>query len=225
MLKIKILLKSYLQLFFQDFLYLTALFTLVVFGLTGDYLLNINPIKKYSLLLIGTFFLGLVVTMNIYRKDSRQNKYLKQKVASYWADVVSQFLVALIVNIFSGVMIFIFSLILNQNVKMDMVGILTLIGVGLLGSGIATLFKMQWGRYTTLGQIGVLVFIYLALSGSVINVLSYVEWFLPPLSKAVVALQRKPSITQLLPITGQIFLYALVLFVISSLVYYKKKKS
>jgi len=221
--KVRIFLKSYLQLIFQDFWYLTMLFAIIVFGLTADHLLGIDSIKKYSLLLIGSFFLSLFSTMNLYHNDSRQNKYLKQKVASYWADTLSQFLVALIVNIFSGCLIFIFSLILNRDILLDTVGILTLIAVGFLGSSIATLFKTQWGRHSSLGQVGVLIFVYLALSGSVISLLDYVEWLLPPLSKIIVTLQSKPFIPQLLPITGQTFLYGLVLFIISSLIYRPKK--
>jgi len=224
-LKIKILLRSYLQLFFQNYLYLTMLFSIIVFGLTADNLLGISAIKKYSLLLIGMFFLSLFSTMNLYHNDSRQNKYLKQKVNSYWWDVLSQFLVALIINTFSGILIFIFSLILNRNIFLDTIGIITLISVGMLGSAIATLFRTQWYNHSSLGQVGVLVFVYLALSGSVISLLSYVDWLLPPLSKMIVALQKKPVITQLLPVTGQAFLYALIVFVISSFLYKKNRKN
>lgn len=223
--KIKILLRSYLQLFFQNYLYLTMLFSIIVFGLTADNLLGISAIKKYSLLLIGMFFLSLFSTMNLYHNDSRQNKYLKQKVNSYWWDVLSQFLVALIINTFSGILIFIFSLILNRNIFLDTIGIITLISVGMLGSAIATLFRTQWYNHSSLGQVGVLVFVYLALSGSVISLLSYVDWLLPPLSKMIVALQKKPVITQLLPVTGQAFLYALIVFVISSFLYKKNRKN
>jgi len=224
-LKIKILMRSYLQLFFQNYLYLTMLFSIIVFGLTADNLLGISAIKKYSLLLIGMFFLSLFSTMNLYHNDSRQNKYLKQKVNSYWWDVLSQFLVALIINTFSGILIFIFSLILNRNIFLDTIGIITLISVGMLGSAIATLFRTQWYDHSSLGQVGVLVFVYLALSGSVISLLSYVDWLLPPLSKMIVALQKKPVITQLLPVTGQAFLYALIVFVISSFLYKKNRKN
>ena len=223
--KIKILMRSYLQLFFQNYLYLTMLFSIIVFGLTADNLLGISAIKKYSLLLIGMFFLSLFSTMNLYHNDSRQNKYLKQKVNSYWWDVLSQFLVALIINTFSGILIFIFSLILNRNIFLDTIGIITLISVGMLGSAIATLFRTQWYNHSSLGQVGVLVFVYLALSGSVISLLSYVDWLLPPLSKMIVALQKKPVITQLLPVTGQAFLYALIVFVISSFLYKKNRKN
>jgi len=224
-LKIKILMKSYLQLFFQNFLYLTMLFAIIVFGLTANRLLGISSIKKYSLLLIGMFFLSLFSTMNLYHNDSQQNKYLKQKVNSYWSDALSQFLVALIINIFSGILIFIFSLILNRNILLDTIGIITLISVGLLGSAIATLFKTQWYNHSSLGQVGVLVFVYLALSGSVISFLSYVDWLMPPLSKLIVTLRDKSSITQLFPITGQTFLYALIIFIISSFLYKKNRKS
>ena len=201
------------------------LFSIIVFGLTADNLLGISAIKKYSLLLIGMFFLSLFSTMNLYHNDSRQNKYLKQKVNSYWWDVLSQFLVALIINTFSGILIFIFSLILNRNIFLDTIGIITLISVGMLGSAIATLFRTQWYNHSSLGQVGVLVFVYLALSGSVISLLSYVDWLLPPLSKMIVALQKKPVITQLLPVTGQAFLYALIVFVISSFLYKKNRKN
>lgn len=223
--KLKILLRSYLQLFFQNFLYLTMLFAIIVFGLTADHLFGIGIIKKYSLLLMGMFLLSIFSTMNLYYNDSQQNLYLKQKVNSYWADAASQFLVALITNIFSGILIFIFSLILNQNPLLDAIGILTLIGVGMLGSGIATLFKTQWYGHSSLGQVGVLVFIYLAFSGSVIAILNYVEFLLPPLSKLITTLQDKGSITQLLPITGQTYLYALVLFLVSAIIYKPRKRN
>ena len=223
--KLKLLLRSYLQLFFQNFLYLTMLFTIIVFGLTADHLFGIGIIKKYSLLLMGMFLLSLFSTMNLYYNDSLQNRYLKQKINSYWADVTSQFLVALITNIFSGILIFIFSLILNQNLLFDTVGILTLIAVGMLGSGIATLFKTQWYGHSSLGQVGVLVFIYLAFFGSVITILNYIEILLPPLSKLIVNLQSQGSITQLLPITGQTYLYVLILFLISGIVYKPRKRN
>jgi len=222
--KFKMLMRSYLQLIFQDFLYLTMLFTTIVFGLTATHLLKITTNDKYSLLLIGMFFLSLLSTMNLYHNDSQQNKYLKQKINGYWWDALSQFLVALIVNIFSGILIFAFSLILNDDILTDIVGIVALASVGMLGSGIATLFKTQWYRHSSLGQVGVLVFVYLALSGSVISVLSYIEIILPPLSKMIVMLQNKSSIIQLLPISGQTFLYALILFIISSFIYKKNKK-
>lgn len=222
--KVKILLKNYLQLFFQNFFYLTMLFSIIVFGLTSSHLLEMNSLKKYSLLIIGIFFLSLFSTMNLYHNDSKQNKYLKQKINSYWADTLSQFLVALITNIFSGILIFIFSLILDRNLSLDIIGIITLVAVGLLGSSVATLFKTQWYNHSSMGQVGVLVFVYLALSGSIISILSYVEWLLPPLSKIIVTLQEKESITSLLPTAGQAFLYALILFFISSFVYKPKKK-
>ena len=222
--KIKILFKSYFQLFFQNYLYLTLLFGILTFGLTADSLLGISPVKKYSLLLIGAFFLALLTTMNLYYNDSRQNKYLKQKINSSWADAGSQFLVALIINIFSGILIFIFSLILNPSLPFDLVGILALIAVGLLGSGIATLFKTQWYRHSSLGQVGVLVFIYLSLSGNVVEVLSYASWLLPPLSKIIMTLQNKSDILHLWPLIGQTFLYALILFLISSIIYKNNKK-
>ncbi|WP_075888085.1 hypothetical protein [Companilactobacillus crustorum] len=222
--KVKILLKNYLQMFFQNYLYLTILFTIIVFGLTADPLLQIGSIKKYNLLVLGMFFLSLFSTMNLYYNDSRQNKYLKQKVNSYWADALSQFLMALIVNVFSGILVFVFSLILSQNLLLDVVGIITLISVGMLGSAIATLFKTQWYNHPSLGQVGILVFIYLALSGSVISMLDYVEWLLPPLSKIIVTLQKNGSIQQLLPVTGQVILYALVLYGISVFCYKNSKK-
>jgi len=223
-LKIKILLRSYLQLYFQDFLYLTMLFSIIVFGLTADSLLGIGSIRKYNLLLIGMFFLALFSTMNLYRNDSQQNKYLKQRVNNYWLDALSQLLVALIVNIFSGILIFVFSLILNQNVLLDVTGITTLISVGMLASGIATLFKTQWYRHSSIGQVGVLIFTYLAFSGSVISLLNDVEFIMPPLSKIIMTLRRKGEITALLPVAGQTFLYALILFLISSFIYKEKKK-
>jgi len=204
-------------------MYLTMLFAIIVLGLTSDHLLGISPIKKYSLLLLGNFLLALLATMKFYYNDSQQNKYLKQRVHSYWSDVLSQFLVILIINIFSGVLIFIFSLILNRNIELDTVGILTLISVGLLGSSIAALFKTQWYRHSSLGQIGILVLVYLAFSGSVISLLEYVDWLLPPLSKLMVALQTNPSIPNLLPITGQTYLYSMIIFVISSFIYKPKK--
>lgn len=222
--KVKILLKNYLQLFFQNFFYLTMLFSIIAFGLTSSHLLEMNSLKKYSLLIIGIFFLSLFSTMNLYHNDSKQNKYLNQKINSYWADTLSQFLVALITNIFSGILIFIFSLILDRNLSLDIIGIITLVAVGLLGSSVATLFKTQWYNHSSMGQVGVLVFVYLALSGSIISILSYVEWLLPPLSKIIVTLQEKESITSLLPTAGQAFLYALILFFISSFVYKPKKK-
>jgi len=204
-------------------MYLTMLFAIIVLGLTSDHLLGISPIKKYSLLLLGNFLLALLATMKFYYNDSQQNKYLKQRVHSYWSDVLSQFLVILIINIFSGVLIFIFSLILNRNIELDTVGILTLISVGLLGSSIAALFKTQWYRHSSLGQIGILVLVYLAFSGSVISLLEYIDWLLPPLSKLMVALQTNPSIPNLLPITGQTYLYSMIIFVISSFIYKPKK--
>lgn len=204
-------------------MYLTMLFAIIVLGLTSDHLLGISPIKKYSLLLLGNFLLALLATMKFYYNDSQQNKYLKQRVHSYWSDVLSQFLVILIINIFSGVLIFIFSLILNRNIELDTVGILTLISVGLLGSSIAALFKTQWYRHSSLGQVGILVLVYLAFSGSVISLLEYVDWLLPPLSKLMVALQTNPSIPNLLPITGQTYLYSMIIFVISSFIYKPKK--
>lgn len=200
------------------------LFGIIVFGLTANQLLGIGTIKKYSLLLIANFFLSLFATMNLYYNDSRQNKYLKQRVNNDWLDSLSQFLVALIVNVFSGVLIFIFSLIFSSDVFLDVVGILTLVAVGILGSAIATICKTQWYAHSSLGQIGVLVLVYLALTGSVIQVLSYAEVIFPPVSKLLMALQNKPEITGLLPITGQTFLYSFVLFLISGFIYRKKKR-
>lgn len=81
--KVKILLKSYLQFVFQDFLYLTMLFSIIIFGLTADQLLSIDYHEKYSLLLLGMFFLSLFSTMNLYHNDKKYNHYLKQKVDSY----------------------------------------------------------------------------------------------------------------------------------------------
>lgn len=225
MLKVKVLFRSYLQILLQNFLYLTMLFGMIIFGLTADNLLEISVIKKYSILLIGMFFLSLFTTMNLYYNDSRQNKYLKQKVDNSWLDSVSQFLIALVLNIFSGILIFVFSLIFNDNVWQDVVGIVALISVGMLGSSIATICKTQWYKHPNLGQVGVLVFTYLALSGSVITVLSYAELLFPPVSKMVVLLQTKPSITNLFPVTGQAFLYSIILFIISSFIYKSKKKN
>jgi len=225
MLKIKVLLRSYFQLLFQDFLYLTMLFTMIVFGLTAEHLLGIGVVKKYSLLLIGAFFLALFSTMNLYHNDRDHNLYLKQKVNSYWADVISQFLVAVIINLFSGIMIFAFGRLFKTDFLFDTVGIITLVSVGLLGSAIATLFKTQWYRHSSLGQVGILVFIYLALSGSVIQILSYAEWIFPPLSKLLMSLRRGSTIISLLPIAGQTILYSIILFIISSFIYKKNNKN
>ncbi len=224
-LKIKILLKNYLQFVFQDFLYLTLLFSIIVFGLTADRLLSIDYHEKYSLLLIGMFFLSLFSTMNLYHNDKVYNHYLKQKVNSYWSEVISQFLTVLILNIISGILIFAFSLILSKDIFLDVVGIVALISVGFLGSSIAALFKTQWQNHSSLGQIGTLVFVYLALSGSVVGIFQNFEVIFPPLSRMIVSLQNNSSITKLLPIAGQTFLYALVLFVISCFIYKKNKKS
>ncbi|QCX23851.1 hypothetical protein [Companilactobacillus futsaii] len=223
--KIRILLKSYLQLYFQNFLYLTMLFSIIAFELLANHLLEIGNLKKFSLLLIAMFILSLFSTMNLYYNDSRQNKYLKQKINSHWADWSSQLLVAVITNLFSSILIFIFSLLLRDNVLVDFVGILGLFSVGFLGSGIATLFQTQWYDHSTVGQIGVLLFIYLAFSGSVVNILTAVEWLLPPLSKIIMTLQVTSSITKLLPIVGQTLLYAMILFFISGLVYKKNRKN
>lgn len=210
--------------FFQNFLYLTSLFTIIAFGLMTGHLLNISELKKYSLLLISIFLLSLLSTMNLYYNDSKRNIYLKQKINSYWADVLSQFLVALITNTFSAVLIFIFSLILNQDLLLDVIGIFALFSCGMLGSAIATLFKTQWYHHSSLGQVGVLVFVYLAFSGSVIDLLNHVEFILPPLSKMIMTLQLEASITKLLPTAVQAFLYSIILFLVSSF-FYKKSKN
>ena len=223
--KVRILLKSYLQLYFQNFLYLAILFSIISFGLLANHLLEIGNLKKFSLLLIAMFLLSLFSTMNLYYNDSQQNKYLKQKINSFWADWLSQLLVAVITNLFSSILIFIFSLLLNDNVLSDIVGILSLFSVGFLGSGIATLFQTQWHNHSTIGQIGVLIFIYLAFSGSVVGILTAVEWLLPPLSKIIITLQTTSSITKLLPVVGQTLLYAMILFFISGLIYKKTRKS
>lgn len=223
--KVRILLKSYLQLYFQNFLYLTMLFSIIVFGLLADHLLEIGNLKKFSLLLIAMFLLSLFSTMNLYYNDSQQNKYLKQKINSHFADWLSQLLVAVIANLFSSVLIFIFSLILDSNILLDFVGILSLFSVGFLGSGIATLFQTQWYNHSTVGQIGALIFTYLAFSGSVVSILTAVEWLLPPLSKIIITLQNTSSITKILPIVGQTLLYAIILFFISGLVYKKNRKN
>lgn len=225
MFKIRVLLRIYLQMLFQDFLYLTMLFSIIVFGLTADHLLEIGSIKKFSLLLIGIFFLSLFSTMNLYHNDKIYNRYLKQKINSYWSEVVAQILAALIVNLVSGILIFLFSNIADEDIAKDVIGVVCLVTIGLLGSAIATLFKTQWYRHFSLGQIGTLVLVYLALSGSVIQVLSYAEIVLPPLSKMIVTLQREASITTLLPVAGQAFAYAIVLFLISSFIYKKKRKN
>jgi len=224
-LKVRILLKSYLQLYFQNFLYLTMLFSIIVFGLLADHLLEIGNLKKFSLLLIAMFLLSLFSTMNLYYNDSQQNKYLKQKINSHFADWLSQLLVAVIANLFSSVLIFIFSLILDSNILLDFVGISSLFSVGFLGSGIATLFQTQWYNHSTVGQIGALIFTYLAFSGSVVSILTAVEWLLPPLSKIIITLQNTSSITKILPIVGQTLLYAIILFFISGLVYKKNRKN
>lgn len=223
--KIKVLMRSYLKLFFQDFLYLTMLFAIIIFGFVADQLLDISSVKKFSLLMIGMFFLALFSMMNAYHNDSQQNEYLKQKVNSYWWDALAQFLVALIVNIFSGILIFIFSQIFNRNILLDVSGILTLISVGMLGTGIATLFKTQWYRHQSLGQIGTLVFVLLALSGSTVGLLNVVEWILPPLSKLITTVQTEDSITRLLPLAGQTFIYADILYIISGFLYHENKKN
>lgn len=223
--KVRILLKSYLQLYFQNFLYLTMLFSIIVFGLLADHLLEIGNLKKFSLLLIAMFLLSLFSTMNLYYNDSQQNKYLKQKINSHFADWLSQLLVAVIANLFSSILIFIFSLILDSNIFLDFVGISSLFSIGFLGSGIATLFQTQWYNHSTIGQIGVLIFTYLAFSGSVVSILTAVEWLLPPLSKIIITLQNTSSITKLLPIVGQTLLYAIILFFISGLVYKKNRKN
>ncbi|AKP03141.1 hypothetical protein [Companilactobacillus pabuli] len=223
--KVRILLKSYLQLYFQNFLYLTMLFSIIVFGLLADHLLEIGNLKKFSLLLIAMFLLSLFSTMNLYYNDSQQNKYLKQKINSHFADWLSQLLVAVIANLFSSVLIFIFSLILDSNILLDFVGISSLFSVGFLGSGIATLFQTQWYNHSTVGQIGALIFTYLAFSGSVVSILTAVEWLLPPLSKIIITLQNTSSITKILPIVGQTLLYAIILFFISGLVYKKNRKN
>lgn len=223
--KVRILLKSYLQLYFQNFLYLTMLFSIIVFELLADHLLEIGNLKKFSLLLIAMFLLSLFSTMNLYYNDSQQNKYLKQKINSHFADWLSQLLVAVIANLFSSVLIFIFSLILDSNILLDFVGISSLFSVGFLGSGIATLFQTQWYNHSTVGQIGALIFTYLAFSGSVVSILTAVEWLLPPLSKIIITLQNTSSITKILPIVGQTLLYAIILFFISGLVYKKNRKN
>jgi hypothetical protein len=163
--------------------------------------------------------------MNLYHNDKVYNHYLKQKVNSYWSEVISQFLTVLILNIISGILIFAFSLILSKDIFLDVVGIVALISVGFLGSSIAALFKTQWQNHSSLGQIGTLVFVYLALSGSVVGIFQNFEVIFPPLSRMIVSLQSNSSITKLLPIAGQTFLYALVLFVISCFIYKKNKKS
>lgn len=219
--KVRVLLKNYLQFIFQDFLYLTMLFSIIVFGLTADQLLSIDYREKFSLLLIGMFFLSLFSTMALYHNDKVYNLYLRQKINSYWSEVGSQFLAILILNIISGVLIFAFSLIPGKDIFLDLVGIIALFSVGVLGSSIATLFKTQWQKHSSLGQIGTLVFVYLALSGSVISIFKNFEMISPPLSRMIVTLHNGSSIIELLPIAGQTFLYALVLFVISLFIYKK----
>lgn len=223
--KVKILLKSYLQFVFQDFLYLTMLFSIIIFGLTADQLLSIDYHEKYSLLLLGMFFLSLFSTMNLYHNDKKYNHYLKQKVDSYWAEVLSQFLTILIFNIIAGILIFIFSLILDGNILMDLSGIIALISMGILGSAIAALFKTQWYSHFSLGQIGTLVMVYLALSGSVIEIFHPFEIIFPPLSKMIISLHSNIAITQLLPLSGQTIIYSLILFIASCFIYKRNKRN
>ena len=201
------------------------LFAIISFGLLSSHLLEIGNLKKFSLLLISMFLLSLISTMNLYFNDSQQNKYLKQKINSHWADWLSQVLLAVIVNLFSSVLIFIFSLLLNDDMLQNLIKILMLFSVGLLGSSIATVFQTQWYNHSALGQIGVLILLYLAFAGNVFNILTAVEWLLPPLSKIIITLQETSSITSLLMVVGQTLLYAMILFFISGLVYKKTRKN
>lgn len=214
-----------MQFIFQNFLYLTLLFSIIVFGLTADKLLSIDSHEKYSLLLIGIFFLSLFSTMNLYYYDKKYNHYLKQKVDSYWAEFFSQFLTIIISNLISGILIFAFSQIFISDIILDLVGVLTLISVGILGGSIAALFKTQWYDHSSFGQIGILVFVYLALSGSVISIFKPVQILFPPLSELITNLHSTASIVSLLPVAGQTLAYSLVLFLISSFIYKRNRKS
>lgn len=212
--KIKFLMDNFFKLVFRDYLYLSMLFMMMIFKFTIAPILGLSGSQNVELLIVLTFFMGLINGLNFFKNNQLYNRYVKQKVGNYWLYISVQTVILLLTNILTAVLTFINTA--------DWLLIILFTTSGFVGTTMAMLLKPRFEKHPIVGQISMFILIYLSLADSSSGVLYYINWVLPPISKMIVTLQDGHSIQALLPVAGQQFVYGIILFAISGVFYQKK---
>lgn len=194
---------------------------MIIFEIMFNMLIGSNTTIKFTSIIIMNFFIAIILAMYFLKKDTDENRYLKQRVNNYHLYAITQMLVLvtanLILAIFSGIFTFMFSNSPGANATM----LLTLITTQWVATAIVFTCRSQWTNHKYIATICLVIVVFFALADSNNAVLVYINWILPPVSNMVVTFQEKSKMLALFPLVIRQLAYAIILFGISE--FFNKK--
>jgi predicted neutral ceramidase superfamily lipid hydrolase len=159
--------------------------------------------------------------MYFLKKDTNENKYLKQRINDYWEYTISQIttlvLFDLMTAIISGICTGIFSDTPAANAAM----FLTLMTTAWLGTAIVFVCRSLYTNHKYIAALCLVLIVLFSFADSNNNILIYINWVLPPVSNIIVTFQEHSNMVSVLPLVLRQLIYAIILFVISG--FFNKK--
>lgn len=213
--KFRYLFGNFSKLLLEDLVYPVLLAFLIIVELMFNLLVSSEASTKYPSILVMNFFFALILAMYLLKKDTVQNRYLKQRVNDYYLYVVSQISVLLVANLVTAVISGIFTFLFSSSPAANGTMILALVTTSWVGTAIAFVCRSQWTSHEYIAAASLIIIVLLALADSNNNVLIYINWVLPPVSNLITTFQEHSHMLAMIPLVMRQFVYAIILFVIS----------
>lgn len=205
----------------DDLIYPIFLGLLVIFELFFNLLIDSEKAVKFPSIIILNFFFALIMAMYFLQKDTRQNRYLKQRINDYYLYASTQMIVLVVFNFITALVSGIFTFLFSASPAANGTMILVLMTTSWIATAIAFICRSQWTSHKYIAAASLLVIVLLTLADSNNSILVYINWVLPPVSNLVVTFQEHSNMVALLPLVMRQFVYAIILFGIS--LFFNKK--
>lgn len=193
----------------------------MIFELFFNLLVDDSVKVKYPSIIILNFFFALILAMYFLKKDTLQNRYLKQRIDDYYLYALTQMFVLIVFNVITALISGIFTFLFSTSPAANGIMILVLMTTSWIGTAIAFICRSQWTSRKYIAAVSLLVIVLFSLVDSTNTILVYINWILPPVSTVVTTFQEHSKMVALLPLALRQFIYALILFGIS--LFFNKK--
>ncbi|AKP67317.1 hypothetical protein [Companilactobacillus ginsenosidimutans] len=215
--KFRLLFTHFSKSLVEDLVYPILLIFMVMFELMFNILIGSSAAVKFPSIIILNFFFAIILTMYFLKKDTVENKYLKQRVNNYSLYVSTQMLVMMLASVVTGIVSGIFTFLFSASPAGNGIMFLTLMTTGIIGSAIVFTCRSLFTSHKYTAAICLLIIVFFSLADSNNEILNYINWILPPISNIAVTFQEKSNMTVLFPLVIRQFVYSIILFVISGL--------
>lgn len=206
----------------DDLIYPITLGLMIILQLTIHLLISNETAIKFSSVILLNFFIAIILAMYFLKRDSSENRYLKQRVNSYPLYVSTQILFMVLINAVTAIISGIFTFLFSDTPAANGTMFLTLMTTAWIGSAIIFVCRSMMTNHKYIATICFLLIVLFSLADSNNDILSYINWILPPVSNLITTFQERTEMVALLPLVLRQFVYSILLFAIGGL--FNKKK-